>query len=630
MRSALFLLCLPLLSHAATARDVIERIKLATGATTPANTVDTIKAGDPETEVTGIATTFMDTLDVLQRANAAGKNLVISHEPTFYTHLDKTEAFENDPVYQAKAQFIREHHMVVWRFHDLWHLRRPDGILTGMVTALGWAQYQSAQNPSRFTIPETTLEQFATATRERLHIRNIRIVGDRTMKLSRVAFSPGAGGSARHIAALRDDNVDVLVIGEAPEWETVPYVQDAVSAGRHKALVILGHAASEEEGMNECARWLKTVLKGIPVEFIPATEPYWSPASRSLSDRMNAVVGEKVVPGAVTLVATGDGVRSVDAFGFADAAMTKPMPKDGIFWIASMTKPITAAAIMTLQDAGKLDVDDAVGKYIPEFAKFPTMTLRHLLTHTSGLAEMTDAEGAKARTLADIIEPITSKTLKFKPGAEWSYCQSGINTLGRVIEVVSNKSYERYLQDTFFTPLGMKDTAFYLTAAQMPRWIRPVKKQGDGFVETTISVMYGQQPTDRTHIAAPNAGIFTTAADYARFAQMLLNQGSLKGRKYLTPASVTMLSSVQTTPEMNVGFTPGMGYGFGVGVVKHAQGVTDMLHLGSFGHGGAYGTQAWIDPTSNLIYILMINRAGLEGGDANAARWAFQDASALH
>lgn len=630
MRSVLFLLCLPFIGHAATAREVIERIKLATGATTPVNTVDIIKAGDPETEVTGVATTFMATLDVLQRANAARKNLVISHEPTFYSHLDKTEAFENDPVYQAKAQFIRDHHMVVWRFHDLWHLRRPDGILTGMVTALGWTQYQSAENPSRFTIPETTLEQFATATRERLHIRNIRIVGDRTMKLSRVAFSPGAGGSARHIAALRDNNVDVLVIGEAPEWETIPYVQDAVSAGKHKALLILGHVASEEEGMGECSRWLKIVLKGTPVEFIPAAEPYWSPTSRSLADRMNAVVSEKVVPGAVTLVANKFGIVREEAFGFADAAMTKPMPKDGIFWIASMTKPVTAAAIMTLQDAGKLNVDDTVGKYLPEFSKFPSMTLRHLLTHTSGLSEMTDAEGAKARTLADTVEPITGKPLKFEPGAGWSYCQSGIITLGRVIEVISKKSYDIYLRDTFFTPLGMKDTTFYLTPAQMPRWIHPVKKQGEGFVETGISGMYGQQPTDRNHIAAPNAGIFTTAADYALFARMLLNQGNLNGRKYLTPASVAMLSSVQTAPEMNVGFTPGMAYGFGVGVVKHPQGVTDMLNVGSFGHGGAYGNQAWIDPTSNMIYILMINRAGLEGGDANAARWAFQDAIALH
>jgi putative NIF3 family GTP cyclohydrolase 1 type 2 len=260
-----------------TARQVIDRITKETGATPPANTVDTIKEGDPDTPVTGIATTFLATLDVLQRAAASGKNLIIAHEPTFYNHLDRTAQFESDAVYQAKRDFIRKHGLVVWRFHDLWHMRKPDGVLAGMEQALGWDQNANSQEPHLITLGPTTLWELAADIRNRLRIRTLRFVGDPQTKLTKVALLPGAAGSQRQIALLQRDDVEVLVIGETPEWETVEYVRDATTLGKHKSLIIMGHAVSEEAGMKECERWLKTFLSGIPIEFIPAGEPFSTP-----------------------------------------------------------------------------------------------------------------------------------------------------------------------------------------------------------------------------------------------------------------------------------------------------------------------------------------------------------------
>jgi putative NIF3 family GTP cyclohydrolase 1 type 2 len=257
-----------------TAGEVMQRIIAATGATPPANTVDTLKAGDPNTVVTGIATTFMDTYAVLEKAVASGKNLIITHEPTFYNHPDDLAPLKDDPVQQQKLAYIREHHLVVWRFHDTWHMRKPDGILAGMVKQFGWEAYQSASDPHMFTLPRATVGQIASALQTKTGARAIRIVGDPQMSVTTVALMPGAAGSDRQIKALEQDEVELLVAGESREWETVPYVQDAAAEGKHKALILLGHVVSEEAGMEECARWVKTVVPGIPVEFIPAREPF--------------------------------------------------------------------------------------------------------------------------------------------------------------------------------------------------------------------------------------------------------------------------------------------------------------------------------------------------------------------
>ncbi|HLH03614.1 MAG TPA: Nif3-like dinuclear metal center hexameric protein [Bryobacteraceae bacterium] len=265
-----------------TARQVIDRIQQHLGVTLPANTVDTFKAGNPDEPVKGIAVTMMATYDVLERAARAGNTLVITHEPTFYNHLDKTSDLEkqDDPVLAAKQKFITDHHLVVWRFHDGWHLHNPDGILLGMTRALGWQRYQNADQPHLFQLPETSLSELAASVKSKLNINVLRVVGDRNLRVAKVAMLPGAAGSAKQIQLLERPDVEALVIGETPEWETVEYVADAASESRHKALLILGHIPSEQAGMEECTAWLRGFISEVPVTFVPAKEPFWLPGSR--------------------------------------------------------------------------------------------------------------------------------------------------------------------------------------------------------------------------------------------------------------------------------------------------------------------------------------------------------------
>jgi putative NIF3 family GTP cyclohydrolase 1 type 2 len=262
-----------------TAQTIVDRIKAHAGVTWQQQTVDTFKAGDPDTPITGVAVTMMATLDVLQRAAASGRNLVITHEPTFFDHRDPTDALEaeHDPVLAAKLAFIRDHHLVVWRFHDHWHRRQPDGIETGIFRALGWQAFQRKDAPELLTLPEVTLSALAADIRSKLGAPTLRVVGDPAMKITHVALLPGAAGFEAHRHALQRDDVEVLVIGEAREWETVEYVDDAVAARNRKALVIVGHIPSEQAGMDECTRWLKTFVSEVPVEFVPAADPFWQP-----------------------------------------------------------------------------------------------------------------------------------------------------------------------------------------------------------------------------------------------------------------------------------------------------------------------------------------------------------------
>ena len=261
-----------------TAREVIAAIQQHVGVPWQKETVDTFKAGNPDTPVTGIAVTMMATLDVLQRASAHGLNLVVTHEPTFYNHLDTPEGMDqNDPVWAEKRAFIEKHGMVIWRFHDHWHRRKPDGIEAGMIHALGWDKFQSTENPYLFTLPVTTLQTLAADVAKRLDSPVLRVVGNPQMKVTKIALSPGASGFVRETHALELDNVEVLVIGETREWETVEYVADAVTEGKNKALIVIGHIPSEQAGMEECTGWLKTFVKDAPVQFIPAKQPFWLP-----------------------------------------------------------------------------------------------------------------------------------------------------------------------------------------------------------------------------------------------------------------------------------------------------------------------------------------------------------------
>lgn len=270
------------------ARQVIERIQSQVGIPWTSATVDTFKAGNPDAPVTGIAVTMMATLDVLKRAAASGDNLVITHEPTFFNHLDKPDDLsegDNDPVLAEKRAFIEKHGLIIWRFHDHWHARKPDGIQAGMVHALGWEKFQDPANEHLFTLPRTTVAELAATIQARLRIRTMRVVGEPEMQVTRVAMSPGAAGFARETKALEMNDVEVLVVGETREWETVEYVADAVTEGKRKALIILGHIPSEQAGMEECARWLKGFVTEVPVDFEPSLEPFWVPETAAVTGK---------------------------------------------------------------------------------------------------------------------------------------------------------------------------------------------------------------------------------------------------------------------------------------------------------------------------------------------------------
>ncbi len=259
-----------------TARELVEEIKKQVGVEWKKDTVDTFKAGNPDTVVTGVAVTMMATMNVLERASAKGLNFVITHEPTFYAHLDTPEGIpESDPVWAEKRAFIEKHGLVVWRFHDHWHMRKPDGIEAGVVRVLGWEKFQRPDNQYLFVMPEMTLKELAEQLSRKLDSSVVRVVGEPEMKITKLGLSPGAAGSQREIHALEQDDVQVLLVGETREWETVEYAADAVSEGRNKALIVLGHVPSEQPGMEECARWLKGFVKNLPVEFVPAKQPFW-------------------------------------------------------------------------------------------------------------------------------------------------------------------------------------------------------------------------------------------------------------------------------------------------------------------------------------------------------------------
>jgi putative NIF3 family GTP cyclohydrolase 1 type 2 len=255
-----------------TAQEIVDRIRqrlAEQGIAWRAQTVDTFKAGAPGAEVRGIATTGMATLDVLRRAAAAGRNLVVTHEPTFYNHLDETAALADDAVYAAKQRVVAEHGLVVWRFHDHAHALRPDPLVAGSARALGWTEYASPTEPRVYVLPPTTLRALAADVARRLGGRAIRVAGDPEMPVRRVGL--GIGYSAPPLGPA----IDVAVGGEIPEaGGNAEYALDAAAAGQPRGLIVLGHMLSEDHGMREVAEWLRTFLPDIPIDFVPAGEPF--------------------------------------------------------------------------------------------------------------------------------------------------------------------------------------------------------------------------------------------------------------------------------------------------------------------------------------------------------------------
>ncbi len=341
--------------------------------------------------------------------------------------------------------------------------------------------------------------------------------------------------------------------------------------------------------------------------------------------------------GVVTLVADKDKVLDVEAVGYADVAAGKPMKPNALFWIASQSKPITATCLMMLVDEGKLKLDDPVEKYLPEFRgqwliveqdgahqrlQHPPhpITVREILSHTSGLPFSSAMENPTldGLPLSIAVRSYAMTPLQYEPGAKYQYANAGINTAGRLIEVLSGMPYEQFLQTRLFDPLGMKDTTFWPSKAQVARLAKSYRPNGDktDLEETTVTQLKYPLSDHASRYPMPAGGLFSTAADLSRFCRMVLNKGELDGRRYLSEASVQEMTRKQT------GNLPdGYGLGWAVG--------GDW-----FGHGGAYATNMTVDTQRGLVLIYLVQHAGFpKNGDQsggafqNAARQQFGQAS---
>jgi putative NIF3 family GTP cyclohydrolase 1 type 2 len=267
-----------------TAEQVIDRIRKQIGVEWKPDSVDTLKAGSPSTRITGIATTSMATMQVLQQAVKAGSNFVVSAEPTFFGRADSPTPPARrgggpavpDRVFEAKQEFITKNNLVVFRLSDHWKLRRPDPLAQGMAAALGWTRNQSAADPARIEIPPMALRALAAHVKTGLRARGgVRVMGQQNLAVRRIGLLPGSTPIQAALKMLPE--VDVIVAGEVREWETVEYVRDYVSTGAPKGIILVGRVVSEEPGMSVCADWLKTLVPEVTVRHISAGDPYWRP-----------------------------------------------------------------------------------------------------------------------------------------------------------------------------------------------------------------------------------------------------------------------------------------------------------------------------------------------------------------
>lgn len=355
--------------------------------------------------------------------------------------------------------------------------------------------------------------------------------------------------------------------------------------------------------------------------------------------RFEKFVADGDLSGAVLLVGTKEKNVYEMAVGKRDIAADAKMTPDTLFRIASMTKPVTALAIMMLADDGKLSPDDAVEKHLPDFngqmlavkektetrLKKPAraITIRDLLTHTSGIAAYPPALAAvytkRDRTLAETTAAVAKLPLQFEPGSKWSYSNPGMDTLGRIVEVASGMSFEAFVQKRILDPLGMADTAFYPTPEQRKR-LAVLYRKTDGKLAPTEGIV--TLPENPKH-PIPAGGLVSTAGDMAKLYRMTLNGGEANGKRLISRKSLETMTKLQTG-DLPAGFVNGTGFGYGWAVVKEPKGVTEALSAGTYGHGGAFGTQAWIDPKAGRFFILMIQRADIPNSDGSTYRSEFQ------
>jgi CubicO group peptidase (beta-lactamase class C family) len=346
--------------------------------------------------------------------------------------------------------------------------------------------------------------------------------------------------------------------------------------------------------------------------------------------RMKAFVDRGRAAGIVTLVAHRGQVVQLSAVGNQDNESQTPMKTDSIFQVASMTKPVTAIGIQLLVEDGLLAITDPVQKHLPGFAKIQLLTrgaegdlqevrkparpitIRDLLTHTSGMGSgypdpIKDLFDKRDRTLAEAVELFPQRPLEFEPGSQWGYSNMGIATLGRIIEVVSGKRYEDFLTERLFTPLGMKDSHFFLPEDKRERLAAIYRYDGSTLARADLDLYRPE-----AKYPAPEAGLFSTAPDLFRLYQMMLNGGSFGGRRILSQASVEVMTR-NHTGELKAGFSPGMGFGLGWSVVRNVDGMFRLNSIGTFGHGGLYRTYGFVDPQKELVGVILLQRLSSDG-----------------
>jgi CubicO group peptidase (beta-lactamase class C family) len=372
---------------------------------------------------------------------------------------------------------------------------------------------------------------------------------------------------------------------------------------------------------------------------------------KPMPDNENAVtafalqhfVDNNEISGAVTAVVGPDGLIAVEAFGLADVAKKRSMGKDSMFWIASMTKPMTALGVMMLVEEGKVKLDDPLEKYVPAFkgiqlktaqglvAPKRLVTVKDLLTHTSGInTAAVTAPNAPVDTLpfAEMCEAYAQKPLVDEPGSKWTYNNNAINLLGRIIEVAGGKPYADFMQERLFDPLDMPNTTFWPSPDHLDVLAKPyAKNKESGELVEAKNSRFSEPLHDPKRTPFPAGGLYSCAKDLGQLYQMLLNGGTLDGKRYLKAATLKQMTSNQLGDLPKVSFAPGMQMGLGFHVVNAPQEVTESLSIGSYGHGGAFGTQAWIDPVKKRAYVLLIQRTDLKNSDQSDIRREFQKAA---
>ena len=355
-----------------------------------------------------------------------------------------------------------------------------------------------------------------------------------------------------------------------------------------------------------------------------------------IAPQVDRFVQDKTVAGAVTLVARGNDTIEFQATGMADIEAGRAMQQDTIFQIMSMTKPVTAIAIMMLAEEGMLALRDPVEQYLPEFKNLRVaanvgpdnarlnipdhaITIRDLMTHTAGIQDpappsIKDYPQLMNVPLDEVVRQLAKQPLLFQPGTQWSYSSPGIEILGRIVEVVSGKKYEDFVTDRILRPLRMKDSFFYPPADKISRIAMVYVKQDGKLVPAPGTILGGDPAKHRqgSVFPAPGWGMYSTAEDLLHLYRMMLNDGVYEGHRYLSRFSVHVMTEAHTTGIRPVGWMRGADYGLAWEVVTDPLGELAGHSEGTYGHGGAFGTQGWIDPQNNLISILLIQRA--DGG----------------